>query len=118
MGQTETRPDATTENRHARRRRIRKFLVGSPLVLALAPMVEVERLMVWFDGARCYGADPDIFFPTRGKSTVPEAKAICEPCPAKAECLHYATFVKPVKEEGIWGETTRLERRALRKAIA
>ncbi len=73
--------------------------------------------MVRFDGARCYGADPQLWFPTTGQTAV-AAKAICKPCPAKAECLHYATFVKPVKEEGIWGETTRLERRALRKAAA
>ena len=79
--------------------------------------------MVWFDGARCYGADPDLWFPTIGQ-TVTAAKAICNgddnnpPCPAKAECLHYATFVKPVKEEGVWGGTTRLERRRLRRASA
>ncbi len=70
--------------------------------------------MVWFDGARCYGADPDIFFPTRGMTAAP-AKAICEPCPAKKDCLHYATFITPVKEEGIWGGSTGKKRRQMRK---
>ncbi len=79
--------------------------------------------MVWFDGARCYGADPDLWFPTTGGTGV-AAKKICNgdttrgPCPAKAECLEYATFVRPVKEEGIWGGTGRIERRRLRKAAA
>ncbi len=70
--------------------------------------------MVWFDGARCYGADPDIWFPPRG-AALTAAKQICAPCPAIAECLHYATFVVPVKEEGVWGGASRMERRQLRK---
>ncbi len=70
--------------------------------------------MVWFDGARCYGADSNLFFPTRG-GTGTAGKAICKPCPAKKDCLYYATFVTPVKEEGVWGGTTSKERRRLRK---
>ena len=79
--------------------------------------------MVWFDGARCYGADPNLWFPTIGQ-TVTAAKAICNgddnnpPCPALDDCAYYATFVRPVKEEGVWGGLTRLERRALRRAAA
>ena len=77
--------------------------------------------MVWFDGARCYGADPDIWFP-KTVTAAKQAKAICNgddehpACPAKADCLYYATFIPPVKEDGIWGGTTRLERRLMRKA--
>ncbi len=77
--------------------------------------------MVRFDGARCYGADPDLFFPTRGQNAK-AGKAICDgdtlsgPCPARAECLHYATFVRPVKENGVWGGTNGRERQRLRKA--
>ena len=81
--------------------------------------------MVWFDGARCYGADPDLWFPSRGgRAAVKTAKGICNgdddrgPCPARTECLQYATFVRPVKEEGIWGGMSRIERRRLRKAAA
>ncbi len=79
--------------------------------------------MVWFDGARCYGANPNLFFPTRGR-TGTKAKAICNgddivgPCPARTECREFATFIVPVMEEGVWGGTTRLERRRLRREAA
>ncbi len=80
--------------------------------------------MVRFDGARCYGADHNLFYPTRGKNAK-AGKAICDgdtlsgPCPARAECLEFATFgTKPVMEYGVWGGTTGRERQGLRKAAA
>lgn len=82
------------------------------------------RLMVRFDGARCEGADPNLFYPTRGQTST-AAKAICDgdtlsgPCPAKAECLEFATFgTKPVMEHGVWAGTTGRQRQRLRKEAA
>ncbi|HUP14505.1 MAG TPA: WhiB family transcriptional regulator, partial [Acidimicrobiia bacterium] len=40
----------------------------------------------WQDYANCRGADADLFFPERGASTR-KAKAICNACDVKAECL-------------------------------
>ena len=62
----------------------------------------------WRDKAACRGADPDLFFPPEkgGKAQARKAKAICAPCPVKAECLAIAG------PYGIWGGTAEGERGA------
>lgn len=69
------------------------------------------------DSANCAGADPDLFFPTKGGDTASrtaEAKAVCDACPVQIPCLDYAL----VNHErwGIWGGTTEPKRRRLRRA--
>ena len=68
--------------------------------------------MVVFVGAACYGADPEIFFPTRGRSGAADAKEICADCPAIDECAAFATDL--MMTYGIWGGTSERQRRRIR----
>ena len=67
----------------------------------------------WIVRGACRQADPELFFPSAAKGPekrqVAAAKAICGPCAVRANCLSYALEAMP---EGIWGGTTREERRA------
>ncbi|MET8049807.1 WhiB family transcriptional regulator [Streptosporangium sp. NPDC005286] len=59
-------------------------------------------------------ATPDAFEPepdTARQEREAAAKQICEPCPARAECLAYALFTRPT--EGVWAGLTASEIRAL-----
>ncbi len=54
-----------------------------------------------------------LFFPERGATGVAaEAKAICQECSVKPECLEYAILTKP---QGIWGGSSYTERAAIRR---
>jgi WhiB family transcriptional regulator, redox-sensing transcriptional regulator len=76
----------------------------------------IEALAVgqlsWQDYANCRGADADLFFPERGASTR-KAKAICNACEVKAECLDYA--IVNGEKFGIWGGMSERERRRVRR---
>jgi WhiB family redox-sensing transcriptional regulator len=69
--------------------------------------------LAWQDYANCRGADADLFFPERGASTR-KAKAICNACEVKAECLEYA--IVNGEKFGIWGGMSERERRRVRRA--
>jgi WhiB family redox-sensing transcriptional regulator len=74
----------------------------------------------------CAEADPDAFFPLEEpESTSPArhrpshvyanekaAKAVCEQCPLRVECL---VFAIKTGQMGIWGGTTENERRNLHR---
>lgn len=66
----------------------------------------------WRDQAAC--ARPDIptesFYPVKGKDGN-EAKAICEACPVRSECLEYA--ITNNEAIGVWGGASRTERRRI-----
>ena len=73
-------------------------------------------MISWRDQAGCRGLDPDLFFPDDGDNVgIERAKQVCAPCPVSWECLSYA--VETNQTEGIWGGTTRGERRRLRRAL-
>lgn len=72
-----------------------------------------DELPTWRDDAACLGMDPDLFFPPPGWYGAEEAKAICQGCPVRAECLDYA--VTTVQKYGIWGGTNEQERQQIRK---
>jgi WhiB family redox-sensing transcriptional regulator len=67
----------------------------------------------WMLHGACRQMDPELFFPIAIKGPaerqVEAAKAVCAPCAVRANCLSYALEAMP---EGIWGGTTREERRA------
>jgi WhiB family redox-sensing transcriptional regulator len=68
----------------------------------------------WAEAA-CIGADPDLFFPGKGRNDdCAEAKAICAGCPVRDECLEAGMS----QDFGIWGGTTERERRRLRRLRA
>lgn len=62
--------------------------------------------------AACTVADPELFFPTTyggtNRSTVMAAKALCDRCPLKDDCLDWALAAR--EEFGIWGGATPIER--------
>jgi WhiB family redox-sensing transcriptional regulator len=66
----------------------------------------------WQDYANCRGADADLFFPERGASTR-KAKAICNACDVKEECLDFA--IVQGEKFGIWGGMSERERRRVRR---
>ena len=66
----------------------------------------------WQDSAACQGADPDIFFPDRG-GKASKAKKLCSSCPVASPCLDFA--LENDLAEGIWGNMTPKERRAIRR---
>lgn len=72
----------------------------------------------WRHEAACYGEDLDLFFPVgvAGPAVwqVSRAKAICEDCPVRAQCLEYA--LRTGQDHGIWGGLTPQERRELRRS--
>ena len=76
----------------------------------------IEALAVgelsWQDYANCRGADADLFFPERGASTR-KAKAICNACDVKGECLDFA--IVQGEKFGIWGGMSERERRRVRR---
>lgn len=73
----------------------------------------------WRARARCAGVDPELFFPTAAPGTaryeeeVAAAKAVCQVCPVRAECL---SFALKALEHGVAGGLDVAERRALRVA--
>ncbi len=69
----------------------------------------------WQNYANCLGVDPDLFFPERGASTK-EAKAVCQACVVREDCLEYA--LENSEKFGIWGGLSERERRRLRRARA
>ena len=68
----------------------------------------------WKAQANCAGVDPDLFFPERGDS-VKAAKAVCQGCAVRAECLDYA--LRLGIKFGVFGGKSERERRALRRTL-
>lgn len=68
----------------------------------------------WQDEGLCKRNDPDLFFPEKGsagKAAAVTAKRVCAACPVRTACLAYALAHN--EQHGVWGGTTRTERRAL-----
>lgn len=66
----------------------------------------------WMAEAACKGVDPALFFPERGDDTKP-AKAVCQECPVRAQCLEYALDTRELY--GVWGGESERSRRRLRR---
>jgi hypothetical protein len=64
--------------------------------------------LAWQLDALCPQTDPELFFPEKGGSTA-EAKAVCNACPVKSQCLDYA--LETAQRFGIWGGMSERERR-------
>lgn len=70
--------------------------------------------MTWRKEAACRGLDPDLFFPQHSESAE-QPLAVCARCSVRHECLNYALSLPERTTLGIWGGTTVIERRLLRK---
>jgi hypothetical protein len=65
----------------------------------------------WWERAACRGIDVEVFFPLPNDiEGVERALRVCERCPVRAGCLHYAITNREV--HGIWGGTTETQRAA------
>lgn len=76
--------------------------------------IQAEVGEAWKDRGLCKGDKS--FFPPAGKGSsvtkmVRRAKAICQECPVREECLAYGMH----ERSGVWGGTSENERRILRR---
>lgn len=78
------------------------------------PQPPPEPEVTWEDSALCAQADPEAFFPEGG--SVVRAKKVCERCQVRIECLKFA--LDHDMAFGIWGGTSELERRFMRRQQA
>jgi WhiB family redox-sensing transcriptional regulator len=69
----------------------------------------------WQRRAPCRGRGCDWWFPT-SREADEAARAVCEPCPVRRECLAYAMADRELV--GIWAGTDAAERRRLRRVSA
>ena len=71
----------------------------------------------WRHRAACLDEDPEMFFPigTTGPALLQqeEAKAVCRRCPVTGECLAWALEIG--QDSGVWGGTTEVERRNMKR---
>ncbi len=78
-------------------------------------MLGLVQRMAWMDHAACVKSSVD-FFPkitrnANGYTTATrEAKAICQRCCVRDECLAYALAAENHQRHGIWGGMTPEER--------
>lgn len=73
----------------------------------------------WRQRASCREIpDPDVFFPigTTGPALdqIEQAKAICQPCPVRKDCLEWALTTH--QESGVWGGLSEDERKRGQRA--
>jgi WhiB family redox-sensing transcriptional regulator len=66
--------------------------------------------MEWRDLAACSGEDTSFFFPVSNQSDL-RAKAICERCSVKGQCLDVALRSDEV---GVWGGTNERQRKRIK----
>lgn len=78
----------------------------------LPPQPKQENPNDWMQEGECLFYPPSTFFPSDGVG-VDAAKAICQECVVRSECLEYALTNKI--EHGIWGGASERERRRLLK---
>jgi WhiB family redox-sensing transcriptional regulator len=65
----------------------------------------------WMQHAACRGMDAALFMPERGDiDTLNQAKAVCQTCHVRLECLEYGLEEK----YGVWGGMAESARRKLR----
>lgn len=70
---------------------------------------------MWREKGACWDTALDVFFPNElGGTQAKEAKAICNGCAVKRECLEFALRHKAFELEGIWGGSSKMERRNIR----
>ncbi len=73
---------------------------------------ETDRgdVRAWRRRAACRGLASGIFYPASDEEAT-EAKAVCDGCPVREECLAYALAAR--EKHGVWGGLTERERARL-----
>lgn len=72
-------------------------------------MVNAFEETAWFDHADCQGQSPLFFTDEYGAYA---ARAICEGCPVRTDCLNYA--IAHNITDGVWGGMTAVQRKRYR----
>src|SRR6201994_1690222 len=69
----------------------------------------------WWRSAACRDTDPELFFPVTqygpGAGETERAKAVCQACPVRRQCLQYALATG--QAHGVWGGLTETARQLL-----
>ncbi|MFC8428281.1 WhiB family transcriptional regulator [Streptomyces sp. NPDC057253] len=82
--------------------------------MARTPSIEDPR-SAWRVRALCVGEDPELFFPlAETDRATARARAVCRRCPVLVDCRDWA--VRHGEADGVWGDTTASQRRAIRGA--
>ncbi|MFI0510798.1 WhiB family redox-sensing transcriptional regulator [Streptomyces canus] len=83
--------------------------------MARTSSIESPR-STWRLRALCVGEDPELFFPlVETDSATARARAVCRRCPVLLACRDWA--VRHGEADGVWGDTTASQRRAIRRAL-
>ncbi|WP_025273766.1 WhiB family transcriptional regulator [Haloglycomyces albus] len=73
--------------------------------------------MDWRHEAVCRDEDPELFFPIGDTGPalvqVEKAKAVCNRCPVREQCLQWA--LASGQDAGVWGGLSEVERRELKR---
>ena len=79
-------------------------------------MIEEDTLIPhrprWMSRARCRGLGTSAFFGD-GPADTERARAVCDGCPVRADCLEFALADRTLV--GIWAGTDEQERRRIRR---
>jgi WhiB family transcriptional regulator, redox-sensing transcriptional regulator len=94
--------------------RITTHLAGSGAGSGVVSRVLLHR-PEWQEDALCREHPEVSWFPAKGKETAP-ARAVCQACLVRRECLDYALGVQDGDDFGNWGGTSRLQRRRIRRS--
>lgn len=76
----------------------------------------MRRSLNWMDDAACTEIGLEPFFPDPNINAK-RAKESCGRCPVKADCIAYALSF-PGEIDGIWGGTSKRERRSMKQDAA
>ena len=95
---------------------------GSTYVPAALPEPDLQLLAAtmqrppagWRRRARCRGANPDMFSPSRGQA-ISEAREVCASCPVRMPCLAEAMLRN--WETDVWGGLSVRDRRNVRRQL-
>lgn len=100
------------KNGKAERNRQLRRIQAEDIIDRLADTLHQIAQQGWRTDAACRGADPDLWFPNKGDNVnVKHALAVCHTCPVQTQCLNDNLD----EQDGIFGGTTPMQRRALRK---
>lgn len=88
---------------------VRSHILSVPL-----PPLDPTREDEWRDGAACKGMDPNLFFAEHvGAQPSRQAKAACDRCPVRGECLDWALDNSEAERYAFLGGHTYTERREI-----